>query len=306
MSMTLAEALAQPGSKLPAWDYMSGDHSTLRVYTVGGGGAKLLATEDIAPGEREAKAETLRERGLRIGGTYRNNPFVWVGDDKGFSVWDRDQLIADGTRTELKLPSGVVKTGDVAKVLTFYDANDRGHRGVKLQLKNGGEATVVEEHDETPRIDPTYGKDQLADDITWAWYLGQDLGNWLDVPSFDEVTEEVTNDDHRKIAAVARKLADQVEHAPATGAFEHAYLPIGKVGSSGGIEFRFAPNPLEPDQRFVELRVSSKSGKTTSGRWIKQGNNKQIASFLRQIRTPYAVLRAMNDLLDDQRQDDYA
>jgi hypothetical protein len=124
------------------------------------------------------------------------------------------------------------------------------------------------------------------------------------VPPDDQIPQ-TSNTRQLVIAPVARSFADEVERAPQHGPFEHVVRSIGQVEPAGELAFRFAPNPLEPDRRFLELRVSSKSGKTTSGRWIKQGTNREIAEYLRDAQTPDQVVAACDALLAQQRQDGY-
>lgn len=293
--MTIESALAQPGARVAAWDMNSDDHGMLRVYAVGPDGAKLLAEQEVAADAREDVVEDARAKGARIGATHSWVRLVWAFDERGAAIWSNDRLVTDRVPTE-----------GVARVVTFFDESDWGHRGVKCELVGGDEVTVVEEHDPCAALDPTYGRDKLSIDLEWAFYLGRDLAMWLAVPHYDEETGWITNDDLLKVAGAARALAEQVERSPETGPFEHVHRAIGSIRKTGDLGLRFAPSPLEPHRRCIEVRVTSKSGKTTSGRWVKQGSNAQIAAFLRDIRAPRTIVWTMNALLRAQERDGYA
>lgn len=306
MTMSLNEALMRHEPRVGAWDYKSAGHRTLRVYAVGLSGAKLLAVEEVADDAREDTNDRLRRRNVRVGGTHRDQQYVWVFDEKGAAIWSETALVAQGTSTELGVGKASVQRAQVVTIETFFDKNDIGHRGVRCVRKDGGALVVVEERDESPKLDPTYDAGNLEADIEWAYYLGQDLSLWLDVPHHDQVTDDVTNAWMRTVAAGCRALAPKAEQAPVRGSFEHIDEPIGAFGECSDLSLRFAPNPLEPEKRFLEVRVTSKSAKTTSGRWVKQGTNEDVASFLRRVRTPHLILTTMQSLLESQKRDGYA
>lgn len=305
MTMSLNEALMRHEPRVGAWDYKSAGHRTLRVYAVGLSGAKLLAVEEVDADKREEINDRLRGRNVRIGGTHRDQQYVWVFDEKGAAIWSETALVAQGTSTELGIGKASVPRSQVEKVETFFDPKDLGHRGVRCVRKDGSTLVVVDERDESPRLDPTYDTGSLETDIEWAYYLGQDASLWLDVPHYDQVTDDVTNAWMRTVGAACRAVAPKVEQAPVRGSFEHIYQQIGAFGECSDLSLRFAPNPLELDKRFLEVRATSKSGKTTSGRWVKQGTNEDIAGFLRRIRTPHLVLTTMQSLLESQKRDGY-
>lgn len=302
--MTLEEALAQPGPLLPAWDYRSRDHKRLCVYRVGAGGAALVVSEDVAIDEREPTNEKLRQAGLRIGGTYSYNAYIWVLDDRGMTVWSHDAVLAEGTADQISATGGTVRTSDVTRVETFVDDDDIGHLGVRVQRKNGPPVTVVEARSKTHELDPTYDAMELDQDLMWAGYFGRELALWLRVPHADE-HGKVTNDKQLQILAATRALADKLSAVPPSGEFEHLHQPLGKVTGAGEISLRFAPNPLEAPLRFLELRVQTKSGKSYMGRWIKQGTNAQVATFLCNLRTPHTILINAADLGRKLVEDEY-
>jgi hypothetical protein len=277
-------------TRIAAWDDMDDRRETLVLFDVDDEGASRLCTETIPADEQEDRNEALRDAGARIGRTYGNTEYVWVADEQGFTVWT-----ASGVAYEQAVP-----TDRITSVVAFYDAADRGHRGV-----TAGGQLVVEQHDSTASNDPTYNQDDFSMDAIWTSYIARDLATWLGVPLEDQIAR-YDNKSVLRIRATAEELAQDVAYEPETGTFDHVVHSIGTVEPAGELAMRFAPNPLDPSRRFLELRVSSPSSKTTSGRWIKQGTNTQIARFLREVRMPALALRTMHALLHAQKTDGYA
>lgn len=110
--------------------------------------------------------------------------------------------------------------------------------------------------------------------------------------TYDQLVDATTNTDHLRIRKVAFELASDVEHTPELGNFEQISLSVGRVGKAA--DLRYAPH-AESNLRYLEIRVTSESGKTSEQR-IKQGANKEVGSFLRRVQTPSIVLRTMNAL----------
>jgi hypothetical protein len=294
MMKPFEQALAGGGTLVGAWDLDADHEGTLVLFSVGNAGAQRVAEKVVEADQHELAADDLRARNVRIGATCHATPYVWVIDDAGYSVWSRDALVATGKRAT-----------DVTRVITFYDPADLGHRGVTLALTGGKDEMLVEERDPASRVDPGYNHDSLFIEGRWATHLGRQLATWLGVPHEDQIDDR-TNARHLAIAKVARSLADEVQRTPTTGPFEEVRRSAGTLEPAGEVALRFAPNPLEPAKRFLELKVSSPSGKTTSGRWIKQGTNAQIAAFLRDVATPDTVVSTLHDLLRKQEEDGYA
>lgn len=279
-------------TRIAAWDDMDDERETLVLFDADNNGAKRVGTETVALDQQEDRNEVLREQGARIGRTYGNTEFVWVADEQGFTLWS-----ASGIAFQQTAPDDRIKS-----VVAFFDASDRGHRGV---MTTGAKQVVVEQRDSTATDDPTYNQDDFLMDAIWASYIARDLATWLDVPLEDQIAK-YDNKNILRIRATAEELAKDVAYEPEEGTFEHVLRSIGPVVPSGEVAMRFAPNPLNTSRRFLELRVSSASGKTTSGRWIKQGTNAQIARFLRDVRMPALVVRTMHALLQGQKMDGYA
>lgn len=299
------EALAKGGPLLPAWDDDDVRSRRLRLYSVGASGAALVATTDVPPPGREAMTDRLLDLGLRIGGTYGTMPFVWVMDGRGCTIWSDQGVVADGTFDLLTIGRQKVPLGDVTKVISFIDPKDRGHRGVRLEVRGAHYVTVVEEHDRTPHLDPTYGHDNELMDSGWIFYIGTYLASWLSLTHL-EPFHGLANEQDLVVRRAALALAAEAGKAPEAGPFDELQRQVGRIPPSGGLLLRFAANPLKPDLRFLEVQASTPSGKSRSGRWLRQGSNARIAGFLRDVATPRAILKTMHDLLQGLKRDDYA
>jgi hypothetical protein len=278
---TFDEALAHSNA-MAAWDYQSRGHARLCIHDVGEGGARLVACTQAE--DRAETAARVRDKGLRLGGMHRDCAYVWVMDGAGIAIWSDKARLVNG------LP------GDVVRVKTFIGTSDAAAPGVSCEKQDGSEVVIVEERDDSWRNDPTYDRMSLDEDLEWAFYLGQDLALWLGVPHQD-YGGGIVNEDALVVRAKLHALASLVEAQPAIGEFAHVQMSLGAQGKAGDVVLRFAPNPLELDRRFVELKVSTKGGERWRGRWIAQGTNPQIAVFLRETRTPIEVLSVADGLL---------
>jgi hypothetical protein len=185
--MTVDEALRHEGPLVAVWDHVSDDPEWLGIYAAASGRMQLLAHTRVPTAQKDATTADLRRRGVRIGATCGASPFLW-SKDRGFTVWSLSAVVADGAGPELKLGDGrVVRVADAARVVSFLDEDSLGHRGVKVELKDGSHVVVVEEDHPAYQLDPTYSMDNVMIDAAWATYLGRDLASWLDVPHRDEL-----------------------------------------------------------------------------------------------------------------------
>lgn len=184
-SLSFDAALVFPGAVLAAWDHQGDDDNELRIYAVGPTGAHHLASalDPAGPREaaREAKQSAMRTRGVRVGGAWPWSGHVWVMDEEGCAIWSRTTRLAEGTRAELRLRDRVVVPSEVARVVSFLDPADSGHRGVRFELHSGAQVVVAEEF---APPDPVFFDelDTLDDDVRWATYVGYGLATWLGVP----------------------------------------------------------------------------------------------------------------------------
>lgn len=107
----------------------------------------------------------------------------------------------------------------------------------------------------------------------------------------------IINDRERQIYEATCVLADKMDHIAASGTFEFVYQTIGPIDGSGEAELRLAPNPLEQELRFIELCVHTASGKSWMARWISQGSNSELQTFLRDELTPALIIKTSRELL---------
>ncbi len=280
-------AVAKGGSLVAAWDDFDDARTTLALYAVGPKGAKQLAETSVPRAEQQERADELAARGVRIGYTVGNAPFVWVLEDD-VTVWSATGIALQGNRATLRLAGEFVPAGDVRGVTSFVDADDRSHRGVQVEAR-GKRLVAVEEHDESAKQDPFYNADNLTIDALWVSYLGNDLANWLGVP-FEDRVGSVDNASQLRIAKAAREIAEQT-----TAEVVHS---IGVVEHVGEVKLRRATSSAGGE--FLEVIVAPKGGAVAS-RWIRQGTREQIAATLRSVRLPRLVLDTASAILDQQR-----
>jgi hypothetical protein len=189
MTITLEQALDHPGERLAVWD-ISGPEEQLVVYAVHDGRLERLVTATVPKSGRDQRAADLRRRGIRIGVSDMPGPFVW-STDGGLTVWSLIKpygVVAEGDRDLVKTRGGArIRRADVAEVISFFDDDSPGHRGVKVVTRSGVEIAVVEEDSPAAKLDPTYGIDHVMVEGAWATFCGRDLAAWLGVPHTDEL-----------------------------------------------------------------------------------------------------------------------
>jgi hypothetical protein len=280
-------ALGRGGSLVAAWDDFDDDRTTLTLFEVGPNGARQLADTKVAREAQQKRADELVARGVRIGYTVGNNEHVWAIDEIA-SVWSSNRVVVDGNRTILRLAGDSVATGDVRRVIAFYNAEDRGRRGVRLETARK-QVIAAEEHDDGVRDDPFYNQDNLVIDAQWASYLANDLATWLGVPLEDQLNH-IDNASQLRIAKAAREVAEQT-----TPEVMHS---IGFVESLGELKLRRAASSAGGE--YLEVIVAPKGGKVSS-RWLRQGTRDQIVTTLRSVRLPRLVLDTASAILDQER-----
>lgn len=174
--MTIEEALEQPGLLVAAWDEATTGEAWLGIYRAGDTGVKLLAHERMPESARAKRTAEVSKRASL--GTTSGGEFVWstIGDE--LVVWSLRQRVCAIGKGEAKA---------AARVTSFVDGNDLGHRGVRLERKTGAPLVLAEEHDPAPEMDPTYDRANVAIDAAWASALGRDIARWLGVPHTDQI-----------------------------------------------------------------------------------------------------------------------
>lgn len=189
--MTIDEALQQPGFLIAAWDAAAVGHDWLGIYraegAAGEGGVKLLAFERLDAAGRARRTADLTARGTCIGAT-SGGEYVWaIVDGQRFTAWNLRARLFAATKDDVEVGTTRVPVADVARVTSFLDPRDLGHRGVRVDRASGGAAVLAEEHDPTPEMDPTYNRDNVAIDAAWASALGRELARWLAVAHDDQL-----------------------------------------------------------------------------------------------------------------------
>jgi hypothetical protein len=161
--MTAEQALAYPGELLAAWD-SSAHEGNLHVYAVDGGNLERLAVEEMSKGRRAVLTFELRGRGVRQGLSSMPGPFVW-STEGGFTVWallGARGVAAEGKDEVLATSAGArIRRADVAEVISFFDEDSPGHRGVNVVTRSGVTYTIAEERSRAAELDPTYGIDHV-------------------------------------------------------------------------------------------------------------------------------------------------
>ena len=241
----------------------------------------------------------MRRRGVHSAGSYAGADFVWLADDRGFGVWaTKAGVVASADADEVLLEGARVPRGDVKALRTFI-SDDYVVRGIKVERADGALLPLVSERDVIAEADPTYGRNELlASDARWIACCGRDLAIALRVPLVDSVfgvTAEPV------VAAVAHELAARIERLPRTGEFES--IEEAFVHADRRAVLRCAPSPADPERtRFVELRVASESGLSTTSQWLLAGLNGELAAFLRWPETVENIPRHIRGLVEAQQQ----
>ena len=172
-------------------------------------------------------------------------------------------------------------------------------RGIHVERADGARLPLVSEADAVAEADPTYGRGELLEsDARWVACCGRDLAIALRVPLVDPVFG-VTADP--AVAAAAHGLAAQIERLPDAGEFgavEQAFVHADRRAV-----LRCAPSPADPERtRFVELRVASESGQSTTWQWLLAGSNGELAAYLRWPETVEDIPRHVRGLVEAQQQ----
>jgi hypothetical protein len=160
---------------LAVWD-TSNSVAWLGLYETSASGAILIRHETVAV-DIGARKKRLQQQGQRQGSTCGGFA-VWAFDDTG-EIWSKSGCLASGPRGQWKVGATPIPASSVVAVASFYDNEDYGHRGVKLELRGGTQLLVIEEFDAASKHDPTYNWDNLLEDGAWTSELSRDLAKWL-------------------------------------------------------------------------------------------------------------------------------
>ena len=188
-----------------------------------------------------------------------------------------------------------MSTSTVSEVVAFV-SEDLVQRGVKLAFQAGAQRIVADERDDSARLDPTYGHNELlASDAWWTVNLARDLAVWLHVGFRDEAFGQASPD--AAIVATTQLMVDDLAGKPHDGAFDYVDIPFVTGGVRGAL--RLAPMPSGAG-RYLELRVTTASGESTTGQWVTQGTNAELTAYLRAPETPAAIEKLIPDLVESQ------
>ena len=187
--LTIDQSLGHPGELLAVWG-LSCKEEYLCVYTITDGKLEFLAGSPMSTTERELRTAELAQRRIRVGASDMPGPFVW-STARGLSVWSLIRpvgVVAESDAETIRTRNGgEAHHDDIVGVLSFFDEDSPGHRGVKVVTRSGVEIAIAEEDSLAARLDPTYGMDHVMMEGAWATFLGRDLAVWLSVPHTDQL-----------------------------------------------------------------------------------------------------------------------
>ncbi len=172
-------------ANLFVWDTSDPAQAWLGEYEVNASGSNLLRHQSVPVAKVAPKQNELQRRGKRQGSTVGGFA-LWAFDETG-EVWTKQGCLASGPRNAWLVGKTQVTSTSVVAVTSFYNQDDYGHRGVKIQLRSAVQVVVVEEFDPSSKHDPTYNRDNLAVDGAWASHLGKALAGWLNCTHRDEL-----------------------------------------------------------------------------------------------------------------------
>ena len=291
-------SLDEPEQVVAVWDYASRPDATFAIGVLTAKSVARYEYKSLPKRKRPAVLAAMRRRGVLIAASYAGSDFVWLVDDRGFGVWSaKAGVVASADADEVLLEGARVPRGDVKAIHTFV-STDYVVRGISIERADGARLPLVSESDAIAEADPTYGRNELlASDARWIAYCGRDLAIALRVPLVDPmfgVTAEPT------VAAAAHELAARIERLPDTGEF--GTLEQAFVHADRRAVLRCAPSPADPERmRFVELRVASESGQSTTSQWLLAGSNGELAAYLRWPEAVEDIPRHIRELVESQQ-----
>ncbi len=288
----------EPDDVVAVWDYASRPDTTFAIGVLRANGVSRYEYKTLSKRNRPATLAAMRRRGVLSAASYAGADFVWLIDDRGFGVWSaKAGVVASADADEIRIEDARVPRSDLKAVHTFVSDNYLV-RGIRIERANGSHLTLVSERDAIAEADPTYGRNELLEsDARWIAYCGRDLAISLRVPLVDPVFG-VTADPG--IVAVVHELAARIERLPDTGEFEA--IEQAFVHADRRVMLRCAPSPADPERiRFVELRVTSPSGQSTTSQWLLAGSNGELAAYLRWPETVSDIPRHIRALVEAQQ-----
>lgn len=280
------------------WDYASRPEVTFAIGVLTANGVARYEYKTLPKRNRPATLASMRRRSVLSAASYAGADFVWLVDGRGFGVWStKAGLIASANTDEVLLEGESVPRDDVKAIHTFV-SDDYVVRGIRIERANGDQVPLVSERDAIAKADPTYGRSELLEsDARWIAYCGRDLAIGLGVPLVDSVFGVAAD---TVIATTVDQLASRIERLPDTGEFEA--IDQAFIHAERRAVLRCAPSPADPERmRFVELRVTSPSGQSTTSQWLLAGSNDEIVAYLRWPDTVGDIPRHIRDLVELQQ-----
>jgi hypothetical protein len=275
------------------WDYASRPEATFSIGVLTRTSVQRYEHTKLPKRNRWATLAAMRRRGVLCAASYAAADYIWLVDERGFGVWStKAGVVASANTDDVIVHGAQVPRRDVKAIHTFV-GDDYVVRGLRIERADGVLLPLTYEGD------PTYGRNELLEsDARWIACCGRDLAIALRVPLVDPVFG-VTVDP--KLATVLCELAKRIEQLPAVGAFE----PIEQAIAHGDRRalLRCAPSPNDPEKaRFLELRLPSPSGQSTTSQWLLAGVIAELAAYLRWPETVEEVPQKLRDLVTSQQQ----
>lgn len=281
------------------WDYASRPEVMFSIGVLTAKGAHRYEYKSLPRRKRPEMLAALRRRGVLSAASYAGCEFVWLVDDRGIRVWStKAGVIASANTDEILLEGARVPCRDVKAIHTFV-SDDYVVRGIRIESADGAQLPLVFERDAIAEADPTYGRNELLEsDARWIACCGRDLAIALGVPLVDPVFG-LTADP--AIAAAVHELAAAIDRQPETGEF--ATIDQAFVYADRRAVLRCAPSPADPARmRFIELRVDSPTGLSTTSQWLLAASNGELAAYLRWPETVGDIPRHISELVETQQQ----
>ena len=280
------------------WDYASRPEVMFAIGVLTAKGVHRYEYKNLPRRKRPEMLAAMRRRGVLSAASYAGCDFVWLVDDCGFRLWSTKAGVIASANTDEVLLEGVRVRVDVKAVHTFV-SDDYVARGIWIESADGARLPLVFERDAIAEADPTYGRNELLEsDARWIACCGRDLAIALGVPLVDPVFGLTADPE---IAAAVHELAAGIDRQPDTGEFET--IDQAFIYANRRAVLRCAPSPADPERmRFIELRVASPTGLSTTSQWLLAGSNGELAAYLRWPETVADIPRHISELVETQQQ----
>ena len=288
-----------PEAVVAIWDYASRPEAMFSIGVLTRAGVARYEPTKLSKQKRWATLAAMRRRGVLSAACYAAGTYMWLVDDRGFGVWStKGGAVASATTEHVMVEGARVARREIAAIHTFV-SDDYVVRGLRIETTDGTILPLTYEGDATAEMDPTYGRNELLEsDARWIACCGRDLAIALRVPLVDPVFG-VTADP--AVAKLLLELAGRIERLPAAGSFD----PIEQAITHGDRKavLRCAPSPADPAKvRFLELRLPSASGQSTTSQWLLAGTNAELVAYLRWPETVEEVPQKLRSLVTAQQQ----